>query len=186
MISDIIVPVPVPGKTFGHLIKNFSLTDTHFSLPDPWAQPDTPESKPRITANIRALVRLPQEMNFDISANRVRADADVYYKGSKFGNLDLSEWQKANSKRIERDGNSGDDSEADGPYLLVESSVDNAPLNITDDDVFTDVVQSLIFAHKTTMLDIKADIDVEVGTALGEFKVRRIPAEGRIPIKRMS
>ena len=179
LISDIVVPVPLPGRTGGHLIRNFSLADTHFNLPDPFANPNTPESNPRISAKVRALVALPEEMNFNISANRVRADATVYYKGSKLGTLDLHKWQQASSKRIEG-------TKDEGPSLLVQSLVEKAPLNITDDDVFTEVIQDLMFGGKSVIMTIKADVDVEVETALGEFKVRRLPAEGQVPVKRRS
>lgn len=181
LISGIVVPVPVPGKTMGHLIKKFSLAETHFDLPDPFADPDTPESMPRISAKVKALLALPEEMNFNLSANRVRADADVYYKGDKLGKLDLHKWQPANSTRIEPEDSSGD-----GPELLVESIVEEAPLNITDHSVFTDVIQALLFGSESVMMHITADVDVQVETALGEFRVRQIPAEGEVPVKRRS
>jgi hypothetical protein len=179
LMRGITVPVPVPGRTFGHLIKNFSLTDTHFSLPEPWAEPDTPESNPRITANVRALIALPEEMNFSIDVGKVRADADVFYKGNKLGRLDLSKWQKANSTRLD-----GPNKDEDGPTLMVESKVKEAPLEIQDEDVFTDVIQALLFGGKGVTLTIKAQVDVGVETALGEFAIRKIPAEGSVPIKR--
>lgn len=181
LISDIVVPVPVPGKTMGHLIKNFSLADTHFSLPDPFAEPKSPESMPRISAKVKALIALPEEMNFNISANKVRADADVFYKGEKLGKLDLHKWQAANSSRIDPSKSSND-----GPELLVESVVEKAPLNITDNDVFTDVIQALLWGSDSVMMHIKADVDVQVETALGEFRVRKIPTEGEVPVKRRS
>lgn len=179
LLGDITVPVPLPGRTFGHLIKKFSLTDTHFSLPDPWAEPDTPGSNPRLSANVRAMVSLPEEMNFNISVARVRADADVFYKGKKLGRLDLTKWQDANSTRI-------DSSKEDGPLLMVESHVQDAPLEIEDQDVFTDVIQALLFGGKTVLMKIQAEVDVSVDTALGEFTARKIPAEGEVPIKRTS
>jgi len=179
LIADITVPVNLPGRTFGHLIKSFSLNDTHFSLPDPFAEPNAPESNPRISAKVQALVALPEDMNFNISVGRVRADADVFYKKRKLGKLDLRQWQKANSTRVDATGN-------DGPTLLVESLVKEAPLNITDDEVFTDVIQDLVFGGKSVMMHIKADVDVEITTALGDLAVRRIPAEGQVPIKRRS
>jgi hypothetical protein len=179
LIANIVVPVPLPGKTMGHLIRNFSLADTHFGLPDPFANPNTPEAQPRITAKVQALVALPEEMNFNISANRVRADADVFYKHEKLGVLDLHKWQKANSTRIEA-------TSGEGPTLLVESLVEKAPLKITNEEVFADVIQDLVFGGKSVVMGIKADIDVEVETALGEFRVRKIPAEGKVPVKRRS
>ncbi|KAF2479863.1 hypothetical protein BDY17DRAFT_256085 [Neohortaea acidophila] len=177
LMSDIVVPVPLPGRGEGHLIKEFALADTNFHLPDPFADPSKVESKPRISAKVKALVALPEEMNFNLSANRVRANADVYYKGDKFGTLDLNKWQKANSTRIEA-------TKHEGPGLLVESFVDKAPLNIEDEEIFASVLQDLVFGGKKVVLHIKASVDVQVETALGEFKVQRIPAEGEVPVKR--
>lgn len=172
LISDITVPVPVPGKELGHLIKSFSLEDTHFSLPDPWAEEGTPESMPRFTANVRALVKLPEEMNVPISVSRVRADADVFYKGKKLGKLDLSRWQKARSRIL-----------AGKSEMEVQAHVKDAPLEIQDQDVFEDVVSELIFG-KGVVMRIVAEVDVGVGMALGEVVVKGVPAEGVVPVKR--
>ncbi|KEQ62855.1 uncharacterized protein M437DRAFT_48925 [Aureobasidium melanogenum CBS 110374] len=177
IMSDITVPVPFPGHTFGHLIKNFTMADVHFGLPDPFADPDTPEANPKISAVIKALVALPEEMNFNISVGRVRANADVFYHGDKLGYLDLSKWQKANSTRIPS-------AKDQGPLLAVQSAIEKAPLMVTDDDVFTDVLNALLFGGKGVELGIKADVDVEMETALGQLAVRKIPAEGSVPVKR--
>ncbi len=179
LISDIVVPVPLPGKAMGHLIRNFTLADTHFSLPDPFAAPNAPESEPRISAKVQALVALPEEMNFNLSASRVRAKADVYYKKKKLGKLDLHKWQPANSTRVEA-------TKHEGPGLMVESLINKAPLNITNEEAFADVLQDMVFGGKGVVMHIKADVDVEVETALGAFVVRRIPAEGEVPVQRRS
>ena len=151
-MSDVTVPVPFPGHTFGHLIKNFTMADVHFGLPDPFAEPDTPEAKPRISAIIKALVALPEEMNFNVSVGRVRANADVFYHGDKLGYLDLHKWQDANSTRI-------DSVKDDGPLLAVQSAIEDAPLTVTDEDVFTDVLNALLFhfcrdSHQRRLLAI--------------------------------
>jgi len=177
LMSDVTVPVPFPGHTFGHLIRNFTMADVHFGLPDPFAEPNSPDAQPRISAVIKALVALPEEMNFNISVGRVRANADVFYHGAKLGYLDLSKWQKANSTRIA----SADD---EGPLLAVQSAIEKAPLTVTDDDVFTDVLNALLFGGKGVELGIKAEVDVEMETALGQLAVRKIPAEGKVPVKR--
>lgn len=179
LMSSITVPLPFPGHTFDNLIENFSLTDVHFSLPDPTAEPDTPEGQPKISATIKALIALPKELNLPIDVSHVRAKADVTYKGVKLGYLDLKKWQPANSTRENA-------SEGQPPTLLVESSIKDAPLTVTNETVFTQVVQSLIFGNKGVHLGIKADVDVEVEAALGEFTIKKIPAEGKVFIKRTS
>jgi hypothetical protein len=176
LISSVVVPLPFPGHTFDDLIKNFSLSDVHFGLPNPVADPGTPEAQPRLSAVVKAIVALPKEMNFTLDVSRVRADADVFYKGKKLGILDLHKWQKANATRLEN--------EDEAPTLLVQSIVKDAPLNVTDDDVFTNVIQAMLFGGKSVVLGIKADVDVDAGTPLGGFVIRKIPAEGKVAVKR--
>ena len=177
LIQSVTVPVPFPGKSFDNLIRNFSLADVHFTLPDSFATPDAPEASPRISAVVKALVGLPKEMNLPINVSPVREDSDVYYHNKKFGRFDLNKWQKANTTRIE----AHDDIEAG---LAVESMVKNAPVKITDNDVFTKVVEDLVFGGKPVVLGVKADVDVETETALGKFVVRDIPAAGKVFVKR--
>lgn len=175
LISGITVPVPVTGHTFGDLARNFSLADVHIYLPSFAAQPGTPEAQPRLSAKVKALIALPEEMNFPVSVSRMRAEADIHYHGKKLGNMDLRKWQKANSTRLE----AHDDEEAG---LAVESVVEKAPLHITDDDVFSELVQALMFGSKPLLLTIKLDVDVEMEAAFGKFTVRQIPAEGVFPV----
>ncbi|KAK5697022.1 hypothetical protein LTR17_024089 [Elasticomyces elasticus] len=189
LISEIMVPIPLPGKAVqGHLIRNFSLTDTHFALPDPFAEPGTKAGNPRISANVKALVALPEEMRFELNVSRVRADAEIFYHGKKLGMLDLRKWQSATSSRVpaEGDGKKGEKEEEGGQLLLIESSVKDAPVDITDDDVFTDVLQDLLFGGKDVRMQIRALVDVEVGSAVGEFIVKGVKGEGSVVVKPIS
>ena len=177
LIKSVIVPLPFPGHPFDNLMRDFSMKNVHLSLPDPFAEPGSPEAQPQISATVEALVNLPKEMNFPVSISHVRADAEVFYHGRKLGVLDLHKWQEANSTQVEPQG--------DGqPGLLVESIVDKAPLDITDGDVFSDVVQALLFGGQNVVLGVKANVDVETETVLGKFVIREIPAQGKVPIKR--
>lgn len=177
LLSSVIVPLPFPSHDFEDLIQDFSLADVHFSLPDPFAAPGSPKSLPRLSATVKALVNVPNEMNFSIDVSRVRADANIYYHQKKLGSLDLSRWQNANSTRIE----AGKQSPAG---LAISSVVKNAPLNITNDDVFAELVAGLIFSSEEIILSVKAQVDVETETALGNFVVRGLPAEGKVFVSR--
>ncbi|KAK8202768.1 hypothetical protein HDK77DRAFT_456205 [Phyllosticta capitalensis] len=174
LMSEITVPIPVPGELPQNLLKNFSLTDVHFRLPSVSADPGTPEAQPRIDANVKALVGLPKQMNLSINVDKVRADADIFYHGKKLGYLDLNEWQPANATRVHSKNETG---------LLVQSEIKDAPLFITDEDLFTKVVQALLFGKENLVLSVKAEVDVEMVTGLGSFKIRKIPAKGVVPVK---
>lgn len=177
LVSGITIGIPFPGHSLGHLVKNFSMTDVHFSLPDFLAKPGSPESQPKISADVKALVTLPKEMDFNFDVHRMRANADVFFRAKKLGVLDLRKWHSAKSRHIK---------EVDGNVLglEIESSIRNAPLNITDDKVFTDVIKALLTSQETLNLTVNADVDVELSTMLGTFVVREIPASGEVPVKR--
>lgn len=177
ILSSVTVPVPFPGRSLDNLIRNFSLTDVDFQLPDPYAEPDDPASSPKVSGTIVVTAGLPSEMSFDIDVTKVRADADVFYKKKQFGKLDLRKWQNANSTRIK----ATKDHDA---MLKIQSRINEAPLNITDSTVFTEVIQSLLFGGKSVLLDIDAKVDVKVETALGELVLKGVPAQGKIPVKR--
>jgi hypothetical protein len=163
-LSTITIPIPFPGRNFDDLVKNFTLKDVHFGLPDPFAEPNSPESNPRISGNIIVLAALPKEMNFSIDVSQIRATADVFHEGKKLGVLDLKKWQKAHSKKI-------DATDETNAMLEVQSEIKDAPLNITDQDVFSDVAQKILLGDGVT-LDVKALVDVEVQTVLGSLIVK--------------
>lgn len=177
IMSSITVPIPFPGHTFDNAIKNFSLTDTEFSLPDTSARPGSDESKPRISGNIVVIAGLPKEMNFGINVTQVMATSDVKYKGKKLGELNLKAWQQSNSTRIEP-------TDDEGAAMMIQSRINNAPLDVTDDDVFARVLQALIFGSSPLSLEIEALVDVKVATVLGEFPIKEMPASGSVPVKR--
>ncbi|KAI0411520.1 hypothetical protein F5X98DRAFT_357132 [Xylaria grammica] len=176
ILASVTIPVPFPGRTLDGLIREFSLTDVHFTLPDPFADPNDPAANPQVSGNILVIASLPSEMNFAINVTNVRATADVIYKTKKMGELNLRKWQHANSTRV--DGKGGD-----GPSLKIESRIIEAPLNITDSDVFADVVQALLFGNEPIHLNVQALVDVKVDTSLGELILKEVPAEGKVPVK---
>ncbi|KAF2864137.1 hypothetical protein K470DRAFT_209021 [Piedraia hortae CBS 480.64] len=169
ILAEMTIPVPVPGKSFGRLIKDFTMADTHLSLPDPLR-----DTNPRLSATIRAIVELPGQFNLNVSVNNVKADADIFYKDQILGKLDLHKWQAANSTCITSSGNTS--------TIEVESRVHDAPIHITNESVFAGVMHELLLGEGVTML-IKANVDIKMRTGLGELTVRRIPAKGEVPIE---
>ncbi|PYH95181.1 hypothetical protein BO71DRAFT_212456 [Aspergillus ellipticus CBS 707.79] len=175
ILKSVTVPLSFTGHALDNLVRNFTMSDVHFTLPDPFAEPDSPESQPTVSALVKVLIGLPKELGLQLDVPRVRATADVYYSGSKLGALDLSKWQPANSTLLD---------DVDGsPALYVDFDINKAPLYVTDEDVLTDVLQALIFQGRTVKLEVAANVDAEVSTGLGTFAVREIPAEGEVVVK---
>lgn len=177
IIENFTVPLDIPGKSFGNLIRNFSLTDVDFQLPSPFADPNDPDSQPRVSGIVQVLAALPPEMNVDLGVKGIQANADLYYEELKFGELNLDKWQKAQSTKIV---------ENDESLLNITSKVVEVPLDITDGDVFGSLMTAMLFGDDEILLDVKATVDVKVSTALGNVIVKEIPAQGKIPVKRPS
>ena len=179
ILASVTVPVPFPGRTFDNLIRNFSLADVHFTMPNPLADPDDPDANPTVSGEIQVIAALPSEMNFEINVTGIRASSDVFYRGKKLGELNLRRFQAANTTKLP----ATDEQEAE---LMIQSRIKNAPLNVTDSDVLTDVIQAMLFGGKKLILDIKARVDVKVQTVLGQLVLKDVPTEGKIPLKRPS
>ena len=177
ILTSTVVPISVTGHSFENFIEDFSMRDVHFSMPNPIADPDSSAAQPRISATVRVQAVLPQEINFSIDVPHVRADSDVFVEGKKLGHLDLHKWQEANSTLM-------DGSNQTHPRIIIESVIRDAPLNVTDNEVLSNVVQELFFGDGKIVLDVEAKVDAELSTVLGTFVIREIPAEGKVPLKR--
>ena len=178
LMENVILPVPVTGHSFENLIQDFSLRDVHFSMPNPLADPESPEAQPKISATVRVRAKLPQEINFSINVPRVRAYSDVFFKGRRLGTLDLHRWQSANSSQIGAH-------DRVPPKIVIESTIRDAPLNVTNNEVLREIIEDLFFSGgDDVLLAIEASVDMQVSTILGSFVVRGIPAQGNVPIRR--
>ncbi|KAE8136858.1 hypothetical protein BDV38DRAFT_283534 [Aspergillus pseudotamarii] len=176
ILKTVTVPLAFTGHALDNLVKNFTMTDVHFDMPNPLAEPDTPESQPRVSALVNVLIGLPKQLNLlHLDVPRVRANSDIFYHGKKLGVLNLQEWQPANSTRLENVNGA--------PALLVNFSMKHAPIQVTDGDVLTDILQALLFEGQPVRLTVAASVDAEVSTGLGTYAVRGIPAEGAVNVK---
>lgn len=177
LFSNLTLPIPFTSHGFSRLIKRFSMTNVHFSLPDLFAEPGSPESLPKVSSLVQVAVGLPKEMNFPLNVSRVRSTADIYYEGEPLGKINLKKWQHAKATRNES-------APIFAPELLVEFDVKNAPLEVTNEDAFTSVVQKLIFRREPVNLHVKAKVDAQTNTPMGLFAIRDIPASAQIVVNR--
>ena len=178
-LESITVPVEFPGRNFDNFIRNFSLTDVDFKMPSPFADPNDPNGKPRVSGTVQVLAALPAELNINIEVDSLRANGDLIYEDQKFGELNLDAWQKANSSVTPGSGNDED-------LITITSHITDAPIDITDGDIFGDLMQKLLFGDEDIILDVKSSVDVKVATVLGKLVLKGVPAQGKVPVKRPS
>ncbi|KAH7015244.1 hypothetical protein EDB80DRAFT_605705 [Ilyonectria destructans] len=174
ILESITVPIEFPGRSFDSFIRNFSITDVDFKLPDPFADAKDPNSEPRVSGTTEVLAVVPPELNVDLGVDSLRATADLFYEKRKFGELHLRHWEKANSTKV--------DPEGDENLLKITSRVIDVPLTITDSDIFSEVMQKLLFGDEDLLLDVEAAVDVRVSTVLGILTIKKVPAKGKIPV----
>ncbi|PHH93194.1 hypothetical protein CDD83_10743 [Cordyceps sp. RAO-2017] len=176
ILESITVPFEFTGRTFDSLIRNFSLTDVDFKLPSPIANPNDPDGKPQVSGTVRVLAALPAELHVDVGVDSLRAVGDLIYDNRKFGELHLERWQKANSTINSGTGDAED-------TITIVSRVENAPIDIIDGDIFSEVMQKLLFGDDDIILDVRATVDIRIATVLGKLVLKGIPAQGKIPVK---
>ncbi|WEW55461.1 hypothetical protein PRK78_000892 [Emydomyces testavorans] len=176
LLHSITVPVSIPSKGLSNLVKRFSMSRVHFYLPEAFAEPNTPEAQPRVSALVQAVVGLPGEMNVPLNISRIRTVANVYYRGERLGYIDLQKWQNATVHRIT-------DEPEHSPALLVEFDIKKAPLQIVNEDVFANAIKKVILDHESISLHVEAKMAAEMDTVLGQFIIRDIPASGNITVK---
>lgn len=179
ILESITVPVQFPGRSLDNFLRNYSFSDVDFKLPSPFADPNDPNSKPRVSGTVNVLAALPADLNIDIQVNSLRAQGDLFYQGEKFGKLNIKDWQKAKSNIIHGSGDEED-------MVSITSRVNDAPIDITDGSIFSDIMQELLFGDADIVLDVKSTVDVQVQTVLGKLVLRGVPAKGKVPVKRPS
>ncbi|DAA74607.1 TPA_exp: Uncharacterized protein A8136_3145 [Trichophyton benhamiae CBS 112371] len=176
LLNSVTVPFPFTSPGFSRLIKRFSMKNVQFYLPDPFSKPNTPESMPKVSALVQAVVGLPSHLNVPVNISRVRTNADVFYHDHKLGIINIKEWQNARVQRAVDD--------ADGnPIMVVEFDIQKAPLQVTDEDLLSEVLQKMLFERQGIPLRVDAHVDAELQSALGEFIVRDIPCGGNIIVQ---
>lgn len=171
-LKNVTVPAPFPGHEFDNLVESIGLSRVKFKSPDKDAKPGTPEAAPRLSAVVDATVTLPKEMKFPIDVQSLKARANLSYHGEKFGEMHMTDWQPATS-HITDEGK-----------LAVRAEIFQAPLDITNYEIFRMVVQRLLWGGgRGLILGVDGIADVKMDTTLGDFAVRGIPAKGDVTIK---
>lgn len=171
VLGSVTVPVSFPGNELDSVIRSFSLSHVAIELPGESAKPDSPDSMPRLTASIEALIALPEELKIPIDIHQLRVAAEISHE-RPFAMLHMVDWMPTESLIANN-----------GTTLLVKAKVYRAPLNVTDYGEFGRVIRKMLFQNGNALtLGIAGATDADISTGLGRFIVRNIPASGNVTI----
>lgn len=169
-LHSVNLPVPLPGRNFDNVIRSFGLSHVNFKMPGGSGDPD--DIFPQLSATVEIMIALPEDMNMPINIVRLKATSKISYQGKEFGMLDVKDWIPARSKRILKEN-----------LLRVEGDLKDAPINITDYDVFQRVARKIFSGGgKGMVLGIDGNADADIVIGLGQFAIQKIPAHGNITL----
>ncbi|EPQ62508.1 Bgt-863 [Blumeria graminis f. sp. tritici] len=176
LLSSITVPLTFPSLNMSKNFGNFSIKDMEFHLPDIIPNPGFGNTSPHISGLVEVAASLPKEINFGLNVTKIRATSKVLFENRKFGDIYVRNWQHASSAQVRGPNKQGSS-------LYVQSYIKDAPIEITDNVVFKDVVQALLIEGRNVSLQIIALVDIYVSTVLGEVTLTNLPGEGFVPVK---
>ncbi|KAK9454256.1 hypothetical protein V1511DRAFT_530872 [Dipodascopsis uninucleata] len=176
ILAAVSIPVPVPGRKSGGdndgtggILKSYGLSRVKITMPSR-GPGENPGAWPRISALVHAVISLPPELDFNIDVNKLRGLSDMIYEGDKFGVLNIDEWIPSTSYYTPEG------------YIQVVAEIADMPLEITDQVVFKKIVQKMFFMGEVNV-DVDGTIDVQLGTPVGYFAIRNIPAKGTVALR---
>ncbi|ORY83095.1 hypothetical protein BCR37DRAFT_392454 [Protomyces lactucae-debilis] len=156
VLSRITIPVDLPGSQSDQLARDIELADVKFNVGGFFRQ-----EKPKISGNVNAVIDVPAGIHVKVDVKGVKILADLIYKGKKFATFESPDWAPASSSFIKPTA------------LKVQAQLRDAPVTITDNDVFTSVVSALIGGN--ALLDVSGVADVRVSTGLGNLEPHGLP-----------
>lgn len=161
LLTQVTVPIDLPGSGTDQLARDIELLDVKFNLPSFLGG----GGKPKISGKVRGVIDVPTDINVDVKIDSVHVLADLLYKKRKFATIESPGWSPAVSKfRAEKE-------------LQVEVVLRDAPVTITNQDIFSSVVSELLGGN--VLVDVLGTGDVKVTTALGNLEAHELPIEAR-------
>lgn len=184
-ISNILplLQIHVPFKrssTDQKLIQELQFSKFVMKLPSPARNPLLkPKELPKLSAHIKATILPPTELNLTeslaLAVTESRGLADLYSKSQKFAVVDIRDWMpcETSTSRSPDTGNL---------LYVVDFNLENAPMNVTDESVFSEVAKQIILTGSAPVT-LKAQVDAGLYTPLGTFVFSDIHIEGETTVR---
>jgi hypothetical protein len=175
LLSGLRLPVPVPHveTNTSDLISSIHISEMKVSLPPPWAPPGSPNSQPKISGLIEAVILPPKEAaKVGINVTAVKADIYLFDKGKKFARVVVPQWSPATTIRKKK--------------LHILARVAEVPVDVLDPVVFQQVMWKVLNGDEVVKIGVDGTVDGKVKVLVGEFAVRGIPVNGIVDVTGLS
>lgn len=159
LLAQVSIPIEVPGSQADQLARDIELSGVKFNLPSIIGG----SGKPKISGRIRGIIDIPSDITVNVEVESVHVLADLIYKKKKFATIESPGWAPASSKFPSEQ------------ELLVEVLLKDAPVTITNQDVFSSVISTLFGG--SVFVDVIGTGDVKISTSLGGLEAHRLPIE---------
>lgn len=161
ILKDISIPIDIPGGQVDQLARDIELSDVKLNLPSFFGG----GGKPKISGKIQGIIDIPRQVEVSLEVDGVHVLADLLYKRRRFATIETPGWAPAISKFPSKE------------ELLVQVILQDAPVTITNQDVFSDVVSALLGG--SILVDVVGNGDVKVNTSLGALEAHSLPIEAK-------
>lgn len=161
LLAQVSIPVDIPGTQADQLARDIELSNVKFNLPSFLGG----GGKPKISGKISGVIDIPADVEVGIEVESIHVLADLLYKKRKFATIESPGWAPATSRfRTSRE-------------LQVEVVLRDAPVTITNQDIFSAILSELLGGN--ALVDVTGKGDVRVETSLGQFEAHKLPIEAQ-------
>jgi Protein of unknown function (DUF3712) len=175
ILSSFTIPIPVPrvDTNTSDLVPSIHCSEMKVTFPSPWAPPDVPAGKPRVSGVIEAVVVLPKAID-KVALNVTALRTDVYLsdEGVKFGRIVVPVWIPAVTERRKK--------------IHVTTRVAEVPVDVLDPIAFQRVMTKVLRGEGTVTIGVDGTVDAQATVLIGKFTIRGIPVHGDVDVEGIS
>lgn len=163
-------------KEDDEIIKDIAFRDFRLHMFD--MKEGDSNNNPRVSAVVTVIIETPQTIDIGsevpLSVANAKGVADLFSKQhKKFAEINIPDWVPCKTTMTGKN------------TYKVEFAIENSPVNVTDESVFSQVMRQVVF-RGSSPVRIESLIDAQVHTPVGDFELTEISANGNTVLKRDS
>jgi hypothetical protein len=175
ILSSITIPIPLPrmDSNTSDFVSSIHGSDMKVSFPSPWAPPNVPAGKARVSGIIEAVILPPKGID-KVAVNVTALRTAVYLsdEGHKFGRIVVPGWNPALTERRKK--------------LHIKTRVAEVPIEVLDTVVFQRLMTKVFRGEGRVTIGVDGTVDAKATVLIGNFVIRGIPVHGQVDVEGIS